>query len=399
MKFYKLLLMIAISCPVFAYGPKDSLPVNPKATPEARALLKYLYSIQGKSILSGQNTNKYSVDVAINNSKNLNGGKTPALIGTDFTYEDKNRASATKKLISYARQGAIIEVSWHAVPITHPESDATGWESVKSDVSTDLIDKMLTEGTTENKEWYARMDRIAVHLKMFQDSMIPVIWRPFHECNGGWFWWGRQPRFKDLWIQEYKRFTDYHKLNNLLWLYSPNYAASYCDPYSTQYPGHQYVDLLAADIYIEYQHTYNKSHFDQLMALGEGRPVGIGECGQMPNVPRIFSQGQPWVWWMVWDGFEVESNGSNVHNPKALYTTNFGSSQTLTMDEVNWRKFMQPTRVAIPFALFRPNEARSQSQIFNLLGARASDHPLQSGIRITRVGNRRGHQIILQHNQ
>ncbi len=50
--------------------------------------------------------------------------------------------------------------------------------------------KVLQEGTPERAAFYADMDVIADILRRFQDENIPILWRPFHESYGTWFWWG-----------------------------------------------------------------------------------------------------------------------------------------------------------------------------------------------------------------
>ena len=64
------------------------------------------------------------------------------------------------------------------------------------------------------------MDAIAVQLQKFSDAGVPVLWRPLHEAEGGWFWWGAKgpEPFKKLWRLMYDRFTNVHHLHNLIWV-------------------------------------------------------------------------------------------------------------------------------------------------------------------------------------
>ncbi len=62
-------------------------------------------------------------------------------------------------------------------------------------------------------------------LKKLYDANVPVLWRPFHEMNGIWFWWGNRPGeggIKELWKIMYYRYTDHHRLNNLIWVWNHN---------------------------------------------------------------------------------------------------------------------------------------------------------------------------------
>lgn len=90
--------------------------------------------------------------------------------------------------------------------------------------------------------------------------------------NGVWFWWCNKPGengFKKLWIMTYNYFTKVHKLNNLLWVWNTNAPrdkkGDEAGPYADFYPGPEYVDVLAADVY---HRDYKQSHHDDLQAPG-----------------------------------------------------------------------------------------------------------------------------------
>lgn len=81
-------------------------------------------------------------------------------------------------------------------------------------------DMALTQGTAEYDKLIAGMDKGAKALLELQKAGVPVIWRPFHETDGGWFWWskGGSENFKKLWRIMYERYTNYWGLNNLIWI-------------------------------------------------------------------------------------------------------------------------------------------------------------------------------------
>jgi mannan endo-1,4-beta-mannosidase len=102
----------------------------------------------------------------------------------------------------------------------------------------------LADTTNANYTLILRdIDAIAVQLKRLQSAHIPVLFRPLHEAEGGWFWWGAQgpEPSKKLWVLLYNRLTNYHKLNNLIWVWN-SIAESW-------YPGDSIVDILSADVY------------------------------------------------------------------------------------------------------------------------------------------------------
>ena len=99
------------------------------------------------------------------------------------------------------------------------------------------------------------MDDVAGLLRELQDEGVVVLWRPYHEMNGGWFWWGGKTRdsFTKLWTNLYERLTHHHSLSNLLWVYSANaeFDAATGDGVLAEYPGSAYVDVVGMDVYVD----------------------------------------------------------------------------------------------------------------------------------------------------
>jgi mannan endo-1,4-beta-mannosidase len=308
-----------------ANGPT---PADPQATPEARALLAFLYSIQGSKILSGQMGEKWDPGNT-DDRVFARAGAYPAVYGMDFLFGDSNRQKATSACIERHEQNAIIQLSWHAVQPDKPESDDTGWNDMHSGKwPTDKIDLMLTPGTDLHREWMVRLDHIGGYLRQLQNTGVPVLWRPFHEMNFDWFWWGKQARFAELWNQMFDRFTNHLGLHNILWVWSPNYDYNGAGPYADYYPGHAQVDIVACDIYENYKHSYSKWHYDKLWEIGAGRPIAIGENGDLPPVATLFEQGMPYVWWMTWNGFEYQ-----YKNTLEWYDTVYADPRVLVRGE------------------------------------------------------------------
>jgi len=102
-----------------------------------------------------------------------------------------------------------------------------------------------------------------------------VLWRPFHEMNGGWFWWGaKKPAvFIQLWRQMFDYFTIQKKLNNLLWVYAANTGGRTAD----YYPGDGYVDLVGVDAYTDFVEAQHIQGVPELLHLP--KPFGFTEFG------------------------------------------------------------------------------------------------------------------------
>ena len=152
---------------------------------------------------------------------------------------------------------------------------------------------LCTDFTPINQQWKKQMDKIAINLKDLQNENIPVLWRPYHEMNGVWFWWCNHPGddgFKKLWIMTYDYLTRHHQLNNLLWVWNTNaprdIPGDEAFDYDLFFPGHEYVDILAADVY---RNDYKQSHHDDLIQLAGNKTIALGEVGGLPD-PEILSE-------------------------------------------------------------------------------------------------------------
>ena len=183
------------------------------------------------------------------------------------------------------------------------------------------------------------MDTVIPFLQQLKEARVPVLWRPYHEMNGAWFWWGNKPGdqgFKRLWIMTYEYFTG-KGLDNLLWVWDPNAPRvkenDDAFPYADFYPGNEYVDVLAADIY---GWDYKQSHHDELVELGGGKPLAMGEVGQLPRELSVFEEQPRWTWFMVWGYFIGGHRSTEDHLD--LVRSIYDSPRILTLDEVSFEK-------------------------------------------------------------
>lgn len=304
-------------------------PVNPRSIPVAESLLAYLSALPNGHILTGQHNFPATISRYYERAHALT-GLYPAVWGQDFGFAghgDKDSIYARDEIVAEAinqhHAGAIITLMWHAVRPTDDEP-GTFQNSVMGEISADTYADLVTPGTETHHRWLAQADQIAGYLGQLRAADVPVLWRPYHEMNGGWFWWGNKPgtRYIELWKQLYHRFTDYHQLHNLIWVWNanaPNNRRRVLD-YAKLYPGHNYADILATDIY---NNNYRRSFYTDLVSLAEGKPVAIGECGEMPT-PGIVRRQPTWRWFMTWtDQLEMHNAPQHVrdlyHHPCAIH--------------------------------------------------------------------------------
>src|SRR5208283_171686 len=151
----------------------------------------------------------------------------------------------------------------------------------------------------------ADLDRTATELTRLRDAHVAVLWRPFHELNGGWFWWGKNgpDAAKRLWKLMYERYTKTHKLNNLIWVLG--YTGK---PDAKWFPGDAYVDIAGADTYGPgTQHPM----FESVVAIvGKDMPVCYHECGPIPDPAAMMADGTRWSWFLTWHTIHIKQQNS-----------------------------------------------------------------------------------------
>jgi mannan endo-1,4-beta-mannosidase len=291
---------------------KPQEPVNPRATREARELLKFLYSVSGRATLSGQHNQMFHMSEVSEHLQRVT-GKYPLIWGGEWGFSDerhdvdniKYRPRLLDQIREQHRAGRIVVMTYHqASPTVGEPCDFVGGVQIK--ISDAEWDALLTEGTPLNKVWAEHVDRLAEALKTLEREHIPVIFRPYHEMNGGWFWWGGKPdRFKALWGKIYDRFTHKHRLNNLLWAWNPDKPYAGVESF---FPDPKTVDLLGTDIYParDRKETYPQEWYDRMSSLAAGKPLALSENSELPTDEQLKTQ--PWTYFMAWDNLVFRAN-------------------------------------------------------------------------------------------
>lgn len=147
-----------------------------------------------------------------------------------------------KATLKHIGRGGIVTFSWH------PRNIVTGGDAW--DVSTPGIVTACLEGGQKQDEFALWLQRTADFIESL-GADVPVIFRPWHENLGNWFWWGGNHCTADEYIALYRLTRDYFAgrgLANILWCYSPNGNAG-ADGFISRYPGDDYVDILGIDTY------------------------------------------------------------------------------------------------------------------------------------------------------
>ena len=300
-------------------------PCNSEALPCVRNVMKYLSDITYKSVVTGQHTQTMAQEELHHIGRVT--GKQPALLGFELlsyspniNYSDTDEECMTevtenygtlKRAWEWAEQKGLITFTWHWF------SPLGGRSKSFFGCNTDFdADKAVIDGTPENIALISDMDMMAGLLRPFCDKGIPILWRPFHEGDGGWFWWGAKgaETVKKLWRMMYRRYTDVHKLNNLIWVW--NSQAPEC------YPGDDTVDIISRDMYPPaHEHTSQSEMYNGLIKITDApKIVLIGEIGTVPDTDAIVGEGVGWASFMSWSKeFCLSGDYTSDEQLKRLY--------------------------------------------------------------------------------
>ena len=232
---------------------------DPQATAQTKALFQNLHSHMAKGVLVGhQDDLAYGVgwqyQPGRSDIKDVT-GDYPAVFGWELGNLEldlpKNLDGvpfdSMRQYIQFGRSnGAIITVSWH---LHNPLTGASAWDPARGTVAS------LLPGGEKHALYNQWLDKLAVFFASLKDAdgqPVPVIFRPYHEWNGDWFWWGKShcssEDFKALFRHTVLYLRQQKKLHHLLIAFNPDRFASEAD-YLDRYPGDDVVDVVGFDIY------------------------------------------------------------------------------------------------------------------------------------------------------
>jgi len=293
---------------------------NPNASAATKSLYSYICKEYGSSIISGQQestwmgSSEYEMNYIFDAS-----GKYPAMRGLDYMGDDFT--GVNKRAKEWYEKGGIVTICWHCGSDFSDDYD----ESKADDLD---WDKALTPGTAEYEALSKAMDKGAEALTELKEAGIPVIWRPFHEFDGGWFWWGKggAENFKKLWTMMYDKYTNEWGLDNLIW--ALGFTASVPAEW---YPGDEYVDIVGADTYVENDGSLIGIYNKVVDVAGTDMPVILHENGTIPNPDALASDGAHWSSFMTWHTeWLTDSKWNTKESLKAVYNSDY----VITLDEL-----------------------------------------------------------------
>ncbi len=295
---------------------------NPRASAAAKALYRYLWSIYGRRTLTGQQESFWKPEGPTVELDYIGkaSGKLPAVLGLDYI-EPYEQAAVNDRATAWYRSGGIPTICWHwGAPDV-----GTGYVNSKKDFD---VPAALNPGTPQNALMMRDLNHVADLLTDLRDRGVPVLWRPFHEFSGTWFWWGKHgpEGFKALWTLMYDLFTRERRLDNLIWVLG--WAGQNVDP--AYDPGRRYYDVAGADLYV-HDHGNQAAMFGQVKAIvGDNVPICLHENGAIPD-PGTLGPSADWLYFLTWHTQWIMDGKLNTPDEIRRFYT---SERYLTKDEL-----------------------------------------------------------------
>ena len=309
---------------------------NPNAQDEAKVLMEYLAGVEGKGILTGQHTQSIPQEELACIQRET--GKLPALCGFELLgyspnirLDDADEACITEvldnrgtldKAWDWANRGGIITFTWHWF------SPLGGRDKAFYAANTDFdAQKALQPGTPENVAFYHDMDHMAELLRPFCEARIPILWRPFHEAEGKWFWWGAKgvEVARELFREMHRHYTKVHHLDNLIWVWN--------SPDPAGYVGDEYCDIVSRDLDPSpHAHGAYEDRYAELVCnTSADKGAALAEIGVIPDPEALARLKTPWLWYMTWShGFVLAEEHNTYDALRRLY----GHEWAITLDKL-----------------------------------------------------------------
>jgi mannan endo-1,4-beta-mannosidase len=265
-------------------------------------------------------------------------GRKPVIVSLDLMdYSPSRREKGAEP--SDLTQDAVLYANLHKMVLTlnwrwnapmhlidnHKEPWYNGYYAAATEF--DLAQALSNPDSPEYQALIRDIDAIAAQLKLIADADVPVLWRPLHQAEGRWFWWGAKgpEAFKELWRLLFTRLTKHHQLHNLIWVLTSE------DP--AWYPGDDVVDIIGVDAYPADRRSLLADNWRQLQKQYNGRKlIALTEFGGVPNIEEMQKQGIWFSFFISWTDQNRAKLGPMTEDPLYLAKI-YQSTSVVTLDE------------------------------------------------------------------
>lgn len=292
------ILFLCVSCASPSQNGSLTL-VDKNATDETKALYQFFENISGSHALFGHQATlaygySWSGDSSRSDVKDVT-GSFPALYGWDVAdflpqpnRTDSENEQRWDQILAYSKEGlsrgGVLTYAWH---MRNPVTQQSFYDTTRAVHA-------IIPGGEFHEDYKLTLDKVA---EFFQElSPYPVIFRPFHEHNGDWFWWGKginaEEDYITLWRFTVEYLRDEQGVNNLVYAFSPDRSRTNIDTFKKDYfygyPGDDYVDIIGLDNYWDVGHPVNetpkavrKEHFIRSLAMTSEIADSLGKIAAL----------------------------------------------------------------------------------------------------------------------
>lgn len=305
----------------------------PLHTPEAKKTMRMLHRTarQKKPYFGHQDALMYGQNWWINESDSLYEksdvydicGKHPYVLGLDISRielgKEKNVDGVSflkmrEAALKHYERGGIITISWHISNIKT--------EGLYNDCSTGELVKEVLRDSTLKVKYLVWLKRVADYLETYTDPegrRIPILFRPFHECNITGHWWSGKlcsnEDYKELWHLTFEYLVNQRGMYNLIWVFSP-YKMESIEELIQKYPGDSYVDIIGYERYQLGARTYKEGAERFAAGASKGLDVTVSFAKMHKKIVAFTETGFPGI---PYDKWWTEALGKGIKKKKIAY--------------------------------------------------------------------------------
>ncbi|MEU6733365.1 glycosyl hydrolase [Streptomyces physcomitrii] len=308
-------------------GSASAAPPAPPGEVSKARLLSYLGESTGRHMLSGQqdgpNNNPAQWEQKVHDIT----GEYPGMWGGDFGFS-QNDIDNRQKVVDQAKKvwsaGSIPAMTMHACRPDVATCDFEGGsDPVKgSRLSDEEWTEVLTDGAPLNEDYKRKLDQFVPYFQQLEDAGIPVLFRPLHEMNEGWAWWGGRSgeNGSAALFRLTRDYLESQGFDNIVWVWNVKDIDGQAARAADFYPGDDYADLVTLDAW---WHDFpTDDWYRAVRDIAGDKPIALAEVGKVPNPSAMASQPE-WAYWSVWTNYLVDHNtGEEVkagyYDPRVL---------------------------------------------------------------------------------
>lgn len=205
---------------------------------------------------------------------------------------------------------------------------------------TDSTCKEINTSSEVYQNIVSDVDIVSNYFLQLQEKDIAVVWRPLHEASGGWFWWGVASA--ECYVQLYRlvfdRMVNTNGVKNLLWVWNintdPTFGYDYSALNGAWYPGDEYVDIVAVDIYDPLlNHNSGANYYNKIISeVGTNKLIALSENGAIPDIDSIAEDKAYWSYWMTWS--QTWSGNFLDKTPTDMWKKNLDDERIIALDDM-----------------------------------------------------------------